>query len=431
MTGALTSTAGNEPAAGAGLCQPVAEHAPLPMAEVEGAGLIVRYVNPAFCLLLDQSKQQLIGQAFRDVLPASTGCLAVLERVWLSRIPASHTEPSPFEPHSDSWCYAMWPVVNHEHPISAMIQVSVTEQFHDTTLRAMNEALIVSSMRQRKLSEATDAQNAQLLVTIDERKHVDEALQREQELLAVRAALRSAQLEDLVSQRTSQLTLTSGQVDTFVYSIAHDLRAPLRAMQGFAVMLLNEIDPTLSAMARDYAQRINRSAQFMDAMLCDLLAFSGISQQRLNLTAVPLQSVVESVMDSLQADIARYHAQVDSSGPWPVVLAHEPTLALALYHLMTNALKFAGADQTPVVRLRAEERPEVIRVWVDDNGPGIAPDHQSQIFRLFTRLDGEAHPGTGAGLALVKKSVERMGGRVGVESEIGHGSHVWLDLCKA
>ena len=427
MTGALTSAAANDPAVAAGLCPPVAEHAPLPMAEVEGAGLIVRYVNPAFCLLLGQSKEQLIGQAFRDILPASTGCVAMLERVWLSRIPASHTEPSPFEPHSDSWSYAMWPVVTNEHPMGVMIQVGVTEQFHDTTLRAINEALLVSSMHQHELIEATDAQNAQLLATIDERKHVEEALPREQELLAERAA----QLEELVSLRTSELTLTSGQLDTFVYSIAHDLRAPLRAMQGFAVMLLNETDAALSATARDYAQRINRSAQFMDAMLCDLLAFSGISQQRLDLTAVHLQTVVESVLDGLQADIARYHAQVDSSGPWPVVLAHEPTLALALSHLMTNALKFAGADQTPVVRLRAEERPEFIRVWVDDNGPGIAPDHQRQIFRLFTRLDDEKYPGTGTGLALVQKGVERMGGRVGVESGIGQGSHFWFELCKA
>lgn len=397
------------------------------MAEVEGAGLTVRYVNPAFCLLLDQTKEQLIGQSFRDLLPAGNDCVAMLERVLRSGNPASHTEPGPFDPHSDTWSYAMWPIMAQERPVGVMIQVAVTAKFHDTTLRAMNEALIVSSMRQHELTTATDAANAQLLAAISERHRVEEALHREQELLTQRAG----QLEELVNQRTSELTATSGQLESFVYTIAHDLRAPLRAMQGFAAMLLDETGAGLSANAREYAQRINRSAQFMDAMLCDLLAFSGISQQSLDLTAVHLQPVVESVLSCMQADIERYHAQVDNSGPWPVVLAHEPTLALVLSHLMCNALKFVCTDRTPMVRLRAEQRPACIRVWVEDNGLGIAPDHQNQIFRLFARLDGEKYPGTGIGLALVQKGVERMGGRVGVESTPGHGSQFWFELRKA
>lgn len=397
------------------------------MAEVEGDGLIVRYVNPAFCLLLNRSKEQLIGQSFHDILPAGDGCVAVLERVRRSGSPASHTEPGPFEPHSDSWSYAMWPVVAEARPVGVMIQVIVTTQFHDTTLRAMNEALIVSSMHQHQLTTATDAVNTQLHAAISERKRIEEALHREQELLTKRAG----QLEELVSQRTSELTVTSGQLESFVHTIAHDLRAPLRAMQGFAVLLLEETGASLSAQAREYAQRISRSAQFMDAMLCDLLAFSGISQQRLDLTAVHLQPVVAAVLACMQADLQRHHAQVDSSGPWPIVLAHEPTLALVLSHLICNALKFAATDRPPVVRLRTEERAETICVWVEDNGPGIAPDHQSQIFRLFSRLDGEKYPGTGIGLALVQKGVERMGGRVGVVSALGHGSRFWFELRKA
>ena len=112
------------------------------------------------------------------------------------------------------------------------------------------------------------------------------------------------------------------------------------------------------------------------------------------------------------------------------MLAHEPTLAQVLFNLVSNALKFVNVDGPPVLRLRAEELPKVVRVWVEDNGPGIAPAYQSQIFQLFTRLEGEKYPGTGIGLAIVQKGVERMGGRVGVESAAGQGSCFWFELRK-
>ena len=235
----------------------------------------------------------------------------------------------------------------------------------------------------------------------------------------------------IVTERTSELTATNKQLEAFVYSIAHDLRAPLRAMQGFSTMLVEEAGAALNETGKDYADRINKSAQFMDALLSDLLAFSRISQQRVELTSVNLETVVESVLSRLQKDIQEKNARVESSGPWPVVLAHEPTLAQVLFNLASNALKFVAPDVPPLVRLRAEEQAEFIRVWVEDNGPGIAPDHQDQIFRLFTRLDGEKYAGTGIGLAIVQKGVERMGGRVGVESAPGQGSRFWFELRKA
>ena len=221
------------------------------------------------------------------------------------------------------------------------------------------------------------------------------------------------------------------QLEAFVYSIAHDLRAPLRAMQGFSTMLVEEAGAGLDETGKDYADRINKAAQFMDALLIDLLDFSRISQQRVELTAVNLQTVVESVLSRLQKDIQEKNARVESSGPWPLVLAHEPTLTQVLFNLASNALKFAAPDVPPLLQLRAEQRAECIRMWVEDKGLGIAPDHQDQIFRLFTRLQGEKYTGTGIGLAIVQTGVERMGGRVGVESTPGQGSRFWFELRKA
>jgi signal transduction histidine kinase len=288
----------------------------------------------------------------------------------------------------------------------------------------MNEALMLGSVRQHELTEAADSSNALLQTEINERKKAEKALRRAQAQLTDRAG----QLEGLVAERTSELAATNRQLEAFVYSIAHDLRAPLRAMQGLSTMLVKKAGATLNKTNKGYADRINKSAQYMDAMLIDLLAFSRISQENIELASVSLKTVVESVLAHFQPDIQAANARVESSGPWPVVLAHQATVVQVLSNLVSNALKFIRTDAPPLMRLRTEKKAGFIRVWVEDNGPGVAPSHQDQIFRLFTRLDGEKYAGTGIGLAIVQKGVERMGGRAGVESIPGQGSRFWFEL---
>jgi signal transduction histidine kinase len=348
--------------------------------------------------------------------------VTLLDRVFRDGIPASQTEQKHSPAHPAFWSYTMWPVMADEHPVGVIIQLTETELLEKTL--AMNEALMLGSVRQHEIAEAADSANASLLLEINERRLAEEALHQAQTQLTDRAG----HLEELVAKRTAELSATNQQLEAFVYSIAHDLRAPLRAMQGYATMLVKEAGAALNETAREHAGRISKSAQIMDALLIDLLAFSRISQQRVELTSVNLQMVVESVLSRLQKDISEKNARVDSSGPWPSVLAHEPTLAQVLFNLVSNALKFTTPDVPPRVRVRAEDKEEFIRVWVEDNGPGIAAGHQGQIFRLFTRLEGEKYEGTGIGLAIVQKGVERMGGRVGVESIPGQGSRLWFEL---
>jgi PAS domain S-box-containing protein len=262
---------------------------------------------------------------------------------------------------------------------------------------------------------------------ITERKQAEEVLRLAQKRLANHAG----ELETLVSERTAELTATNQQLEAFVYSIAHDLRAPLRSMQGFSAMLVDEAEGKLSEASQDFAQRINKSAKAMDALLIDLLDFSRVSQQRAPLTSVNLETVVESVLVRLQKEIQERNALVENSGPWPPVLAHEPTLAQVFFNLMSNALKFGAPGVPLLARLRTEEKGGFVRIWVEDNGIGIAPEYQGQIFRLFARLHGERYPGTGVGLAIVQKGVERMGGNVGVEAVAGQGSRFWFELKKA
>jgi signal transduction histidine kinase len=314
-------------------------------------------------------------------------------------------------------------MVTGDSPFGAMIQVAEITQAQERTL-AINEALVLGSVRQHELTEAAESLNAQLKEEIRQRKEAEKLLHQAQARLMDRAG----QLEGLVIERTAELTATNSQLEAFVYSIAHDLRAPLRSMQGFSTMLVEEAGPALNETGKNYAERIEKSAQFMDAMLKDLLAFSRVSQKGIELTPINLQTVVESVLDRLGKDIRDKNARVENSGPWPCVLAHELTLTQIVFNLMSNALKFVAPNVSPVVRLRTEVHAEFIRVWVEDNGLGIAPDYQGEIFRIFTRLDGDKYGGTGIGLAIVQKGVERMGGRVGVESIPRRGSRFWFEL---
>lgn len=275
-----------------------------------------------------------------------------------------------------------------------------------------------------RVGEEGSGKVAVLFNNITERMVSEEKLRHAQMQLSDRAV----HLAQAVAERTSELGATNKQLEAFVYSIAHDLRAPLRSMQGFSEMLVEEAAASLSENARDCAGRINRSAGYMDDLLQDLLAFSVIAQQKLELVSVNLELLIQSVLARMENEIHEKKAQVEIAGRWPVVLAHETTLGQVMFNLLNNALKFSRPGVPPQIRVHAKDDDGFVRVSVEDNGIGILPNHQEQIFRLFTRLQGDMFSGTGIGLAIVQKGVERMGGKSGVESTPEKGSRFWFDV---
>jgi two-component system, sensor histidine kinase and response regulator len=237
------------------------------------------------------------------------------------------------------------------------------------------------------------------------------------------------QLNEELEHRVAALTEVNRELEAFNYSIAHDFRAPLRSMSGFAQALVEEEADKMSPLGLDYARRIVRSAKYMDNLLLDMLTYSRLVRSEMPPVALRLEDTVQELLSILDHEIRERGIAVEISSPLGCVFAHPPTLKQILANLVGNSLKFASPERAPKVRIFTTREHAFVRLWVEDNGIGIAPQFHEKIFGLFQRLhDAQAYPGTGIGLALVRKGAERMGGRAGVESHLGEGSRFWVEL---
>jgi K+-sensing histidine kinase KdpD len=282
------------------------------------------------------------------------------------------------------------------------------------TSKIMREALQKSRQKQRDLERE-----------IVERERAEKDLQQAQAQLRRYAGL----LEDRVAERTAHLQETVHSLEGVCYHIAHDLRAPLRAMEGYSKILLNQYGPRSDAAGENYANRISEAAARMDLLIHGLLEYGRLGHEQFPVAPVESGAVLDRVLGLLKGEIARREADVRVQGEWPVVAGNEKLFEIVLIGLISNALKFVASGVAPQVRLWSEEHGKVVRFFVEDNGIGIAPEYLQKVFHIFERLHAkDSYTGTGIGLAIANKAAVRMGGRLAVESKVNKGSLFWIEL---
>lgn len=402
---------------------PNLDPAPLPMIEVTGPGHRVRLVNDAFCQLVGEEREALIGRPFVELVANRENCTSLLDGVYgtgrsTAQAPAGATGDAPA-----AWILAMWPARDAgASPVGVVIQMTRVEDPR-RDIAEMNEALLLGALRQHELREASDAANARL--------------------------------ETAVAERTAQLRDSVAQLEAFSYSLAHDLRAPVRAIQGFVHLAL-ELPGAEAWDGTGLLQRVVAAAARMEELIQDVLNLNRVASRPMTLSPMDVEAMVREIIAE-HPELGPEQADLQVDAPLPAMLGHATTFRQCVTNLLDNAVKFVAAGERPRIRVRAERRAArlamvqgvstgaaseaearrarnaneqgTVRLWVEDEGIGIAAEHREKIFEIFERLPPAArYAGTGIGLAIVQKAIRRMGGSVGVEPGEPRGSRFWLEL---
>ncbi len=271
-------------------------------------------------------------------------------------------------------------------------------------------------------SRQFDAEDARLIdnlarfasaaVTLLEDKQQSQALAKE--------------LEQRVIERTTTLAERLEELETFSYSMSHDLRAPLRAMQGFAHILSEEFDQLTEAKIRDYCGRIAAGAERLDRLVQDVLTLSRIGRKEMPLEQIDLNEFFQQFRVEMPL-FEGGKGECWVSPELPRVMANGAALTQSFGNLLSNCLKFASPERALKVRVWSERDSKRARIFVEDNGIGISEEEHEKIFGVFYQIKPDQR-GTGIGLAIARKVVERMQGRLTVKSHVGTGTTFCLEL---
>lgn len=295
---------------------------------------------------------------------------------------------------------------------------------------------------------------AQYLATALDRENTNQQLHKAKEALDEHAQL----LEKRVEERTARLKDTISELETFSYTIAHDLRAPVRGMNGFCEVLIEDFGDILPSAARELVGKIASASMRMETLTRDLLEFSKVSQQEVAMSRIEIEPIIKDILAQYPQEIRE---TTTLHTPLHPVRAHEGLLKHVFSNLIGNAIKFVDPQKAPRITIFTEvlsqsspntrsrslvfssnhsstqdtgfmsQQPSLkqVRIWVQDEGIGIPQSVHQKIFGIFERgVTSRAYEGTGIGLAIVARALQRMGGTCGVDSEPGKGSRFWIEL---
>jgi len=246
---------------------------------------------------------------------------------------------------------------------------------------------------------------------------------------AIEYAIRRHALHEELQLIASELERRNVELSAFTYSVSHDLKEPLRTIEAFSQFVMEDYAERLDAQGKDYLQRMAAAAARLKQMIEDLLLLSRAGQRPEQVIPVPLGEVMAEIVAALEGSISEKGARVQVDGALPVLLADRARVEQIFGNLISNGLKF-NRSAPPVVEVGvASIDGGLATVFVRDNGIGIDPRYNERIFQIFQRLHRrEEFDGTGAGLAIVKRAAEAMGGRVWLNSKLGEGATFYVSL---
>lgn len=239
--------------------------------------------------------------------------------------------------------------------------------------------------------------------------------------------------KSLLETYSEDLERKNKEMEGFIYSVSHDLKTPLIAIQGFLAMFADEFNAILSEKARFYLQRVKVNSEQMQTLIQQLLELSRAGETTNRFVSISTRQVTDQVLEGLHIQIASKQAEIRLGEHWPKIVAEPGRIKQALANLIDNALHYGQGDGRLTIEISVEEFEGYWRFYVRDNGIGIDPAYQEKVFDMFERLSGSYEKnrnGTGIGLAIVKKIAESHKGAVGVKSRPGRGSTFYFDVSK-
>jgi PAS domain S-box-containing protein len=251
-------------------------------------------------------------------------------------------------------------------------------------------------------------------ITVDKETYVISSIVDISERLQQQRALKNLNVE---------LRRKNQEMEQFIYTVSHDLKAPLVTIAGFANRLKNADDLQLQENHQHKLDRILANVRSMESLLQDLLHLSRIIKRDLEKAQVDCNVTLQSVLDSLEGDIKKMSAQILIEGPLPQIYAQESLLFQCLQNIISNALKYSKPGVTPVITICAAHESGHAGVRISDNGIGIAEHHQERVFHVFERLNPDVAEGTGVGLSIVKTIMEKHSGKIVLDSVVGQGTN--------
>lgn len=234
-------------------------------------------------------------------------------------------------------------------------------------------------------------------------------------------------LEFRVEKRTEELKAANKELESFVYSISHDLRAPLRSIIGFSEIISKRHKKNLNEEGREYLGYILEASNYMSHLINDLLQFSRLARNPFSKAPIDLERIMDIVQQNLNHDIQEKNANIILTGKMPVIKGDKSLIGQIFSNLIQNAIKYHRKGVNPVIIISAHEDKKYVTVEVQDNGQGIPEEHFEKIFDIFQRLhSNDEYPGTGIGLAIVKKAITALGGTIWLKSKVNEGTTFFL-----